>query len=170
MGKNKKSFFDRLTGSISTDENKNYEDEYETKDTEDLNIIEEEPENDIKNKEKSILDETEKEDGALSVDMYQTPDEIIIKSVIGGVRPEDLDVSITRDMVSIRGKREETRRISEDNYFYKELYWGSFSRNILLPQEIEVEEAEAVEKHGMLFLKLPKINKEKQTRLKVKSN
>lgn len=170
MGKNKRSFFERLTGSIPVEGNEE-EYEYEIENAEEENnIIEEEPEERPSESKKSILDEAEKEGGALSVDMYQTPDEIIIKSVIGGVRPEDLDVSITRDMVSIKGKREETRRISEDNYFYKELYWGSFSRNILLPQEVEVEEAEAVEKHGMLFLKLPKVNKEKQTKLKVRSN
>ncbi len=171
MRKNKKSFFERLTGSVSVNENKNenlYGDVAEN--TRDQDIIEEEPENKIENKSESVLDKTEQKDGVLPVDMHQTPDEIVINSVIGGVRPENLDVSITRDMVTIRGKREKTQKINEDNYSYQELYWGSFSRNILLPQEIEVEEAEAIEKNGMLHIKLPKINKEKQTRLKVKSD
>ena len=81
--------------------------------------------------------------------------------MIAGVKPEDLDVSITRDMVTIKGKREESREVAENDYFYKELYWGSFSRTILLPQEIEPEEAQAVEKHGLLTIHLPKVDKKK---------
>jgi len=114
-------------------------------------------------------DWTEEEEGQLTVDVYQTPEHIVIRAHVAGVKPEDLDISITRDMVTIKGKREEAREVEEDNYFYKELYWGAFSRTILLPQEIEVEEAEAAEKHGLLTLKLPKIDKDKQTKLKVKS-
>lgn len=111
--------------------------------------------------------ETE-EEGELTVDVYQTNDMIVIKSMIAGVRPEDLDISITRDMVTIHGKREEERAASEDDYFTRELYWGSFSRTISLPQEIDVDEAEAIEKHGLLILKLPKMDKKRQSKLKVR--
>lgn len=111
----------------------------------------------------------EESEGQLSVDVYQTPGEIIVQSMVAGVRPEDLSINITRDMITIRGKREENRIISDDNYFTKELYWGSFSRTILLPQEIDPEEAEAIEKHGLLIIKLPKMDKGRQTSLKVKS-
>jgi len=111
--------------------------------------------------------ETE-EEGELTVDVYQTNDMIVIKSMIAGVRPEDLDISITRDMVTIHGKREEERVANEDDYFTRELYWGSFSRTISLPQEIDVDEAEAIEKHGLLILKLPKMDKKRQSKLKVK--
>ncbi|MDD4989189.1 MAG: Hsp20/alpha crystallin family protein, partial [Candidatus Pacebacteria bacterium] len=107
--------------------------------------------------------------GQLAVDVHQTPEEIVIKTMVAGVRPEDLDINITRDMVTIKGKREGERGISDENYFSKELYWGSFSRTILLPQEVEPEESEAIEKHGLLIIKLPKINKGKQTKLKVKT-
>ena len=110
------------------------------------------------------------EDGQLTVDVYQTSDDIVIKTMIAGVKPEDLDISITRDMVTIKGSREETREVNDSDYFTKELYWGSFSRTILLPQEIEVESAEALEKHGLLIIKLPKVDKDRETKLKVKSN
>ena len=110
------------------------------------------------------------EEGQLTVDVYQTANDIVIKTMIAGVKPEDLDISITRDMVTIKGSREETREVDEGDYFTKELYWGTFSRTILLPQEIEVETAEALEKHGLLIIKLPKVDKGKQTKLKVKSN
>ena len=94
---------------------------------------------------------------------------IVVKSMIAGVRPEDLDISITRDMIVINGKREEERSVKEEDYFARELYWGSFTRTIQLPEEIDVDEAEAVEKHGLLILKLPKLDKKKQSKLKVKT-
>jgi HSP20 family protein len=113
-------------------------------------------------------EESNVEEGQLTVDLYQTPTEIVIKSMVAGVKPEDLDIAITRDVVTIKGKRETERFIKEEDYFHQELYWGSFSRTIMLPAEVEVEEAEAVEKHGLLIIKLPKIDKNRQTRLKVK--
>ncbi len=110
----------------------------------------------------------EEEEGQLTVDVYQTPTEIVIKTMVAGVRPEDLDISITRDIVTIKGKRETERLIKDEDYFHQELYWGVFSRTVMLPAEIEVEEAEAIEKHGLLVIRMPKIDKHKQTRLKVK--
>jgi HSP20 family protein len=109
-------------------------------------------------------------DGELSVDVYQTPSHIVVKAMIAGVRPEDLDVTITRDMVTIRGKREQHTEGSAGDFFFQELYWGTFSRTIVLPQEVEVEEAEAVEKHGLLIIRLPKLDKGRQAKLKVKSS
>jgi HSP20 family protein len=112
----------------------------------------------------------EEETGELAVDVYQTATHIIIKAMIAGVRPEDLDVSITRDMVTVKGKRERHTEGSSDEFFFQELYWGSFARTIVLPQEVEIEEAEASEKHGLLIIKLPKLDKGRQAKLKVKSN
>lgn len=114
--------------------------------------------------------ETPEQDGELAVDVYQTPTHIIIKAMIAGVRPEDLDVSITRDMVTIRGKREQHTEVTSSDFFFQELYWGTFSRTIVLPQEVEIEEAEATEKHGLLSIKLPKLDKGRQAKLKVKSS
>jgi len=179
MPRNKRSFFERLTGAINIDD---YEDDFE-----DVEIAERRdtrrPGTSIPEKHISGEDvrhegggpreawlEEDSGEGQLTVDVYQTPEHIVIRAHVAGVRPEDLDISITRDMVTIKGKREEAREVEDGNYFYKELYWGAFSRTILLPQEIEVEEAEATEKHGLLTLRLPKIDKEKQTKIKVKSN
>ncbi len=111
--------------------------------------------------------ETE-EEGELTVDVFQTPTQVIIKTMVAGVKPEDLDVSITRDMVTIKGKRETERSVADDDYYHRELYWGSFSRTIMLPAEVEVEECDAVEKHGLLIITLPKIDKHKQAKLRVK--
>lgn len=112
----------------------------------------------------------EEETGELAVDVYQTPSHIIIKAMIAGVRPEDLDVSITRDMVTIRGKRERHAEGGSGDFYFQELYWGSFTRTVVLPQEVDMEGAEATEKHGLLSIKLPKLDKGRQAKLKVKSN
>lgn len=157
MARNKRSFFERLTGAINTEEEDIFLDDPETK------IRDEKDKDD----EEDWLEE-ETEEAQLTVDMFQTPDEIIIKTIVAGVHPDDLDISITREMVTIQGAREESKEVVEDDYFHRELYWGSFSRTILLPEEVEVEEAEAVEKHGMLVIRLPKIDKKKKTKLKVK--
>jgi len=150
----KRSFFERLTGSIrATEEEPNLR-KLSVKDT--------------GRGGKNFL-EDEKEEMELAVDVYQTPTDIIVQTMVAGVRPEDLEISTARDMITIRGKREELRTIDEENYFSKELYWGSFSRTILLPQEVEPEEAEAVEKHGLLTIRLAKLDKGKKANLKVKS-
>ncbi|MEK7575082.1 MAG: Hsp20/alpha crystallin family protein [Patescibacteria group bacterium] len=160
MAKEKKSFFERLTGSIHVEED----------DVVEERIIHVQGKSKKADKEKDAWMEEENGDGQLTVDVYQTPDEIVIKTMVAGVKPEDLDIAITRDMVTLRGSREESRDVNEGDYFTKELYWGSFSRTILLPQEIEVESAEANEKHGLLIIKLPKMDKGRQTKLKVKSS
>lgn len=147
MAKDKRSFFERITGSISLPQ-----------------------EMEIDNNEESGWVANTPEEGELSVDVYQNQNEIIVKTMVAGVKPEDLDVSISRDMVIVKGKRENERTIADDDYFHRELYWGSFSRTIVLPQEIDVDAAEAVEKHGLLIIKLPKLDKNRSTRLKVRGN
>ena len=116
-----------------------------------------------------VFEEME-EEAQLSVDVYQNPSEIIIKAMVSGVKPDDLDVSITRDSVTIRGERREERSVSDEDYLHKELYWGAFSRMIPLPEEIDVDEAEAVEKNGMLILHLPKLDRNREARIRVKGN
>jgi len=162
MAKDNRSFFERLTGTVRMDDN----------------MIDERSSGKASKKIIAKLDddatsvwadeETESE-GELTVDVYQTSDSIVIKSMIAGVRPEDLDISITRDSVTIKGHREEERSAKEEDYFARELYWGSFSRTVQLPEEIDVDEAEAIEKHGLLILKLPKLDKKRQSKLKVKT-
>ena len=146
----KKSFFEKLTGIIKVDD-----------ESEEKNLAE--------NLEEEIEEMESETEGQLAVDMYQTQSEIVVKTMIAGVKPEDLDINITRDMITIKGKREETKDFSDDDFFHKELYWGSFSRTIILPQEVDVEEAEAINKNGLLTIRLPKLDKNRQAKLKVKS-
>ena len=182
----KPSFFERLTGSISPND---YDDLFEApqENSEDspsaLSHDDEatymhpssasqpqhtiEPHASAAKWEEAI--EEESQEGELSVDIYQTPEHIVVKALVAGVSPNSIDISLTRDMITIRGNREEHKEVEEDNYFYKEMYWGSFTRTILLPEEVDVDEAEASTNHGILVIRLPKINKERQTKLKVKA-
>ncbi len=147
----KGSFFDRLTGNMPDN-------------NEELEIVKDKKTKDDKQKKDWIDEEGV---GQLTVDMYQTSGEIIIHAMLAGVGEDDLDVSIAQDMITIKGKRKSTKEVSEENYFYKELYWGSFSRSILLPQEIDPENAEASLKKGLLVIRLPKVDKDKTQKLKV---
>lgn len=178
MLKEKKSFFERLAGSISVDDEDeplHFDEEEEMEEVPIKHVGKKsEPQQLSKPKARQLEreedeDEAEMEEGELSVDVYQTATEIIIEAMVAGVKPEDLHLSITRDMVTIKGRRDGNTQVTHDDYFYKELYWGSFTRTILLPHEVEIEEAEAVEKHGLLIIRLPKLDKARQTKLKVKS-
>lgn len=172
MRKDKRSFFEKITGAINMDEDEDYDYEESfndedyprserrsfSHDSHQAQIIEDRP----------TFATADLSEGQLSVDVLQTPDDIIIKTVVAGVAPEDLDVSITRDSVTIKGNREQDITVSDNDYFHRELSWGNFTRTISLPAEVEVEEAEAVEKHGVLTIRLPKVDKNRETKLQVR--
>jgi len=126
-------------------------------------LTETEPVHEDEEEEKAAEDE-----GELTVDIYNKGDTIVIQSTVAGVKPEHLDVAITDDTVTIRGRRERHDDVKEDNYYYKELFWGSFSRSVILPDEIEQEEAEAQLQHGLLTIRLPKKKHGITQKLKVK--
>lgn len=109
----------------------------------------------------------DKYEGQLSVDVYQTSQDIVIKSAVAGVKPENLDISINNDMVTIRGSRKLEEEISGENYFYQECYWGNFSRSIILPIECQADKAEAIFKNGILTIKIPKLDKAKKISVQI---
>jgi len=108
------------------------------------------------------------EEGQLSIDVYQDPKNIIVKSTIAGVKPEDINISLNNDMLTIRGKREMTEEIAEQDYLYRECYWGNFSRSIILPAEIQSDKIEASLENGVLTVILPKAKNSKQISVKIK--
>jgi HSP20 family protein len=164
----KPSFIERLTGSVpAKDYDRILDDEHNFGDEENDEEEVAEEENDW---DRNDDEESTPQEGELPVDMYQTNDAIIIKALVAGVSPTDLDIAITRDMVTIRGIREEYQETNDDNYFHRELFWGSFTRTIVLPEEVVIDEAEAQEKHGLLEIRLPKLDKHRSTQLRVKSN
>ena len=106
-------------------------------------------------------------EGQLSVDVYQTDNSLVIRSTIAGVKPEDLEVTLNNDVITIRGKRYHEHDVPSENYFYQECYWGGFSRSIVLPVEVKPEKVEASLKNGVLTIVLPKAQKPKAVEVKV---
>jgi HSP20 family protein len=116
-------------------------------------IFGEQPQPDAGKKPEEWLSEFE---GQLAIDAYQTPSAVKIKAPIAGVRPEDLQVSVTDDTVTIRGERKAEKEADEEGYFCQECYWGAFSRSFTLPKGIDSEKASAKLKNGILEISIPK--------------
>ncbi len=158
----KRSFFERLTGSVNMDEDDFFQPEEVVEEVQEIRRP------NIQSGKSSWMEEQAGE-GELSVDVYQTPDDIIVRTLVPGVRKEDMDISISRDSITLRGSRREEKTIADQDYMVQELYWGSFSRTVRLPHEVDIERAEAVENQGVLTIKLPRIDKDRQTKLRIKS-
>ncbi len=164
----KPSFLDRLTGGGQADEyDRILDDSHTFGEDDDLAVKETYQEEEEEWEDGGTANP---QDGELPVDMFQTDDSIVIRALVAGVSPNDLEISITRDMVTIRGVREEFQETHDDGYYHRELFWGSFSRTLVLPEEVAIDEAEAQEKHGLLEIRLPKLDKHRSTQLRVKSN
>lgn len=168
MLKTKKSFFERVTGATSIDPTENRESS--------MPIFSEEEETEMimnTQPQRNIFVEEEENfssdaEGQLTIDVYQTDGEIVIKSTIAGVKPEDLDVSINNDMVTIKGERKNEEVVHQNNYYYQECYWGQFSRSVVLPVDIISDKAEAALKNGILTIRLPKADTTKIKRIQVR--
>ncbi len=124
------------------------------------------PAPEIKEDWTSIASEPE---GQLAVDIYQTPKHLIIQSAIAGIKPEELDISIERDIISVKGIRQKPFEEKGD-YLSQECYWGAFAREVALPVEIDPDRSEAIMKEGILTIRLPKISREKKRNIKVKES
>ena len=180
--KKKKTLIERLTGAIHLDEeddfdfeeeqtprssihHSGYKDKYPNQYSQD-NSLQDSQFGQMDYEESGSSDDI----GELSVDVINTIDAIIVKAMIAGVKPSDIDVDITRDNVTLKATRHDEHEIEEDRFHMRELYWGTFARSIPLPEEIDVDLAEAKEKHGLLVITLPKLDKNRKTKLQIKSN
>ena len=167
----KQSFLERLTGTETISDEELSADSKGAKpwsEAVDNHEHEETPELDY-HEDAAYEDEEGDDEPGHAIDIYESDNELVFQSMIAGVTPENLHVSITRDVVVIRGKRNEPQGIPEEHYVTRELYWGTFSRTIDLPFEIDTDGAEAVEKYGLLIIRLPKLDTHKTAELKVKS-
>lgn len=108
-------------------------------------------------------------EGQLTIDVYQTPSEIVIRSTIAGVKPEDIDITMTNDMITIKGNRRKNEEVKEEDYYYQECYWGPFSRSVILPVDVEADQADASMINGILTIRLPKIEKVKTKKIEIKT-
>jgi len=138
-------------------------------DSEEMLMVEDEaPKVAPKNSGETAEDWLSDYEGQLNIDMYQTKDNVIIKSTIAGVRPEDIDITVANDMLTIKGARRKEETVAQDDYFYQECYWGNFSRSVIIPVDIDSEEIEADLKDGILTVIIPKAAKAKTKKVKVK--
>jgi HSP20 family protein len=106
-------------------------------------------------------------EGALALDMYQTDDATIIKSSVPGVKPEEIDISISGNTLTISGESKEEEEVKEENYIRRERRYGSFSRSVVLPEGLESDKAEASFEDGVLTLTIPKAPETKPKVIKV---
>ena len=123
----------------------------------------------LNNNKKSKDEKWFKEEGQLVIDIYQTETKLIIQTAIAGIDPEDLDVTIEKDLIIIKGTREEPLGLKEKiDYFVQECYWGPFSRKIILPVEINPDQVQASMRQGVLVIQLPKTLREKKRKIEIK--
>ncbi|HWH07321.1 MAG TPA: Hsp20/alpha crystallin family protein [Candidatus Paceibacterota bacterium] len=166
----KRSLFERLSGAIpASDEYDAFDDEYTQPQKPQRRPMMQQAPQAQPQPIAPVYEEEQSAEGQLPVDVYQTANEIIIRTFVAGVRPDELNVSISRDMVVIEGSRDAHQTIDNSDYFHQELFWGSFSRTILLPEEVDVDNSSAGSKDGLLTLILPKLDKARQTKLRVKA-
>lgn len=103
------------------------------------------------------------EDGRLAVDVLENEKELVITSAIAGVKPENLEVFMHNDMLTVRGKRRADPEVEAGaKYLVRECHWGSFSRSVILPMEIDVDAISATIKDGMLVVRMPKTHRSKR--------
>lgn len=108
-------------------------------------------------------------EGQLALDAYQTEDSVIIKAPIAGVNREDLEISVTDEVVTVKGTRQDNTAASRDGYFVQECYWGNFARSYVLPVAIDADRAQAVLQNGMLTITIPKLEKSKTRMIQVQA-
>jgi HSP20 family protein len=106
-------------------------------------------------------------EGELAIDVYETDKDIVIQSAIAGVRSEELDISLENDVVTIKGVRKNPNQEEEKQYFHEECFWGPFSRQVFLPEEVDTKNVEASIKEGVLTLRLPKAERQKTRKVKI---
>ena len=104
-----------------------------------------------------------------AVDMYQTKDDIVVKAAVPGVKPEDIEISVTGDMLTIKGELKEEEKIEEGNYLRQERRYGQFTREFALPTQVNADKARAEFEHGVLTLHLPKAEEVKPKSIRVKA-
>jgi HSP20 family protein len=109
----------------------------------------------------------EEYEGQLAIDAYQTNDAVVIKAPIAGVKSSDVEIAITDEVVTVKGKRKQEPSVSEADYFCQECYWGSFSRSYIIPVPVDSEKAQAGLKDGILTILIPKQERSRTRVIKV---
>jgi HSP20 family molecular chaperone IbpA len=178
MTTRKPSFFERLTGSIKmTDDDLDFpkvshkrsifNDTYDEVYDDDVQSSPISRNLSIESDEGYGEELVSEEIAELSVDVYHDDENIYIQTMTAGVKKSDLEITLSREQVTVRGTREPSDAAYDANHVISELYWGNFERIVELPDEVDIEKAKAHETHGLVTLILPKFDKKRQTTLKV---
>jgi len=126
-------------------------------------------EGEVEASEEWLQDDSDEMEGQLAVDVYQTKDNIVIKAPIAGVKPDQIDISVSDDMLTLRGERVDEKEVDREHYYVQECYWGAFSRSIILPVATVAEEAKASLKDGVLTVTIPKAAQDKVKKISVQA-
>jgi len=105
----------------------------------------------------------------LALDIYQTKDTVVVKAPLPGVKPEDVEITITGDVLTIKGETKVEENVEKEDYFFQERRYGSFSRSVTLPDGLKTDKAEASFEDGVLTLTVPKAEEHKPKSVKVKA-
>lgn len=105
------------------------------------------------------------QEGQLAVDVYEREDALVIRALVAGVNPEDLDIAVNGDMLTIRGQRQDCDDLYDDQFYFRECYWGDFSRTIILPVQVQAERVKAFFKNGVVTIVLPKFSQKTSVRI-----
>lgn len=95
------------------------------------------------------------EEGRLALDVFRDGETLIIRTPVAGVDVQDLDIAVDGDLLTIRGARHEIRPIHDEDWFYRECYWGAFSRSVILPVDVHADRVQASLTQGILEIRLP---------------
>ena len=107
-------------------------------------------------------------DGQLAIDVYEQGHSIVVEAPIAGVNSDDIDIHITNESLTIRGKRHRAHTVKDKDYLFQECYWGRFSRSLILPEEIDADRSEATIKNGVLRVTMPKLHHQGGKKVHVK--
>jgi len=108
-------------------------------------------------------------EGGLAVDVYETDDNVVVEAALPGVKPEDIEISIAGDVLTIKGETKDEKEVKAENYIRRERRYGSFCRSVSLPAGLDGDKAEAEFEHGVLKLTIPKTEEVKPKVIKVKA-
>lgn len=174
FSKDKRSFFERITGSVPYEEE---EEEVVAKPVSkskfaSLSLDKDKTASKEKDYNRKIYtDESpDSEMGELAIDTYATENEVIVQTMLAGVAPESINISVNRDRLAINATREQNSEFLGGDIITQELYWGTIGCSIVLPAEVEADNVDANYRNGLLTIRMPKIDKEKMHKVKIKAS
>ena len=105
----------------------------------------------------------------LAINMYETKNEVVVKAGLPGVKPDEFEVTITGNTLTISGESKDENEIKEKDYMRRERQFSSFTRSVTLPDGLKADQADALFENGVLTLKVPKSEEAKPKTIQIKA-